>query len=229
MKRNKKQRRQLSLRVLQSIALSNFPDFEEFLEHTESFLKKEKKSIIKKAKEIVTNDLSEDDVSFRGEIYGEELGQFRDTFPQILRYSLFIMLMSMTEASIVTLCHGARQIFELKETFKQRGGAAINRGIEYLKKNLRIDMSGYKDLIELVDSFRKLRNCIVHSEGQIESGTEKNEADLRKFIESSPTLEIDRYGKIVILEGFVENSMNNAKFLTQRLLESIGEVNRGRA
>jgi hypothetical protein len=122
------------------------------------------------------------------------------------------------------LCGGVRQIFELEDCFDQRKSDVINRGIKkYLKKHLCIDTSGYTDLIELVDSFRKLRNCIVHSKGRIAWRTEKEEADLRKLIESTPTLEINHYGQIVILEGFIEISMHNAKLLVQRLLESIRE------
>ena len=224
LKITEKNRRQLILRHVQSIALSNFPDLEEFLERIEYFLKRERKSILKRAKERITNDLPNDVASSLWEDYGVELGQFENTFPGILRYSLFTMLMSMTEASIVTLCHGVRQIVKLEKFFNQRKSDVINRGIKkYLKKHLCIDTSGYTDLIELVDSFRKLRNCIVHSKGRIAWRTEKEEADLRKFIESTPTLEINHYGQIVILEGFIEISMHNAKLLIQRLLESIRE------
>jgi hypothetical protein len=224
LKITEKNHRQLILRHVQSIALSNFPDLEEFLERIEYFLKRERKSILKRAKERITNDLPNDVASSLWEDYGVELGQFENTFPGILRYSLFTMLMSMTEASIVTLCHGVRQIVKLEESFNQRKSDVINRGIKkYLKKHLRIDTSGYTDLIELVDSFRKLRNCIVHSKGRIAWRTEKEEADLRKFIESTPTVEINHYGQIVILEGFIEISMHNAKLLVQRLLESIRE------
>ncbi len=224
LKITEKNRRQLILRHVQSIALSNFPDLEEFLERIEYFLKRERKSILKRAKERITNDLPNDVASSLWEDYGVELGQFENTFPGILRYSLFTMLMSMTEASIVTLCHGVRQIVKLEKSFNQRKSDVINRGIKkYLKKHLCIDTSGYTDLIELVDSFRKLRNCIVHSKGRIAWRTEKEEADLRKFIESTPTLEINHYGQIVILEGFIEISMHNAKLLIQRLLESIRE------
>lgn len=219
-----KNRRQLILRHVQSIALSNFPDLEEFLEQIEYFLKRERKSILKRARERITNDLPNDVASSLWEDYGVELGQFEDTFPRILRYSLFTMLMSMTEASIVTLCHGVRQIFKLEESFNQRKGDVINRGIKkYIKKHLHIDTSGYTDLIGFVDSLRKLRNCIVHSKGRIAWRTEKEEAHLRKFINSTPTLEINHYKQIVILEGFIEDSMQNAKLLTQRLLESIRE------
>ena len=224
MKRSETNRRQLTLRLVQSIAVSNFPDLEEFLERIEYFLKDEKKSILERARERITNDLPNNVASSLWEDYGVELGQFKDTFPRILRYSLFTMLMSMTEASIVTLCHGVRQIFKLEESFNQRQSDVINRGIKkYIKKHLHIDTSGYTDLIGFVDSLRILRNCIVHSKGRIAWRTENEEANLRKFIDITPTLEINHYDQVVILEGFIEESMQNAKLLTQRLLESIRE------
>jgi len=224
LKRTEKSRHQLHLRQVQSIALSNFPDFDELLERMEYFLRRERKSIIKRAREEVTNELPNDVASSLWENYGVELGQFEDTFPRILRYSLFTMLMSMTEASIVTLCGGARQILKLEESFNQRKSDVINRGIKkYLKKHLHIDTSGYTELIGFVDSLRNLRNCIVHSEGCIAWRTKAEEAELRKFIGSTSTLEINHYEQIVILEGFLEESMQNAKLLTRRLLESISE------
>lgn len=223
MKITKKNRRQLALKLVQSVALSSFPDLQEFLDQTEFFLKRERKSILKRATERITNDLPNDVASSLAEDYGVELGQCEDTFPRILRYSLFTMLMSMTEASITTLCHGVRQIFRLEESFDQRKGNVINRGIEkYIKKHLHIDTSEYTDLIGFFDSLRKLRNCIVHSEGHISRRAEE-EADLRKFVDSTPTLEINHYEQMVILEGFIEDSVQNAKLLIQRLLESIAE------
>ena len=223
MKITQKNRRQLILRLVQSIALSNFPDLEEFLDRIEYFLKRGEKSILKSARETITNDLPNDVASSLWEDYGGELGQFEETFPRILRYSLFTMLMSITEASILTLCEGVRQIFKIEESFDRRKSDVINRGIKYLKKHLHINTSEYSALIGFADSLRKFRNCIVHSEGHISSRTEEEEADLRKFIDSTPTLEINHYEQIVILEGFIEYSVQNTKLLIQRLLESIGE------
>jgi len=223
MKWTKKHSRQLSLRHVQSIVFSNFPDLEEFLDYTEHFLKRERKSIYKRASDEITDDPPKNAASSIWEDYGAELGQFEETFPQILRFSLFITLMTTIEGSIVTLCHGARQIFELNKGFSQRGNNVINRAIKYLKEFISIDTSGYGDLINFVDALRNLRNCVVHSEGRIEWRNKKEEADLRKFIENTPTLEINHYGQIVMLEGFIENSTNAAKLLIQKLLESIRE------
>jgi hypothetical protein len=91
--------------------------------------------------------------------------------PTILRYSLFTTLMSMTEASIVGLCSIVRHIFG-KEPFNRRGNNVIKRAIEYLE----IEDNEYKDFLDVVNSLRDLRNCIVHSQGYI-SLSKENEAN----------------------------------------------------
>jgi hypothetical protein len=78
------------LRQVQSIALLNFPDLDEFLQRIEFFLKSERRSVLKRAKERITDDLPDDVASYLWEDYGVELGQLDDTFPGILRYSLLI-------------------------------------------------------------------------------------------------------------------------------------------
>jgi hypothetical protein len=138
----------------------------------------------------------------------EEMG---DLVPTIFRpekpisVQTLIMLMSITEAGIVTLCNGVRQIFNLQEYFNQRKPDVINRATnDYLKRHLQIDTSGYRDIIGFVDSLRMIRNCIVHSEGHISWRNEKEEAALQKFIDSTTMIEINNHGQIVILEGFIE-------------------------
>lgn len=223
MKWTKKHSQQLILRQIQSIAFLNFPDLEEFIDYTERFLELEQKSIHKKANDEITDDLPKDVAASILEDYAVQLGQFEGSFPQILRFSLFITLMATIENSIVTLCHGVRQLLELKEMFSQRGPNVINRAIKYLKKYASIDTNRYDDLIGFVDKLRMLRNCVVHSKGRIGWRTEEEETALRNFIEDTHTLEINYYGKIVMLEGFIENSTEVAKLLIQKLLESIRE------
>lgn len=222
MKWTRKNRQQLRLRIGQSIAFSDFPDFKEFLEYTENFLRNTKRSIVINAKERITDELPEEQTSALWEDYGVEIGQFEKTFPQILKHSLFITLMSMAEDSITTLCGVAWQAFNLEKEFDQSGPKVINRGIEYLKNPpLSIDMSEQADLIEFVDSLRKLRNCIVHSRGRVDFRKKEEERELREFVASTPTLKIDNFEKIVMIDGFIDESTEKTKTLIQWLFRSV--------
>jgi hypothetical protein len=221
MKWTKKHSQQLMLRQIHSIVFSNFPDLEEFLDNTEHLLKLEQRSIRKRAKDEITDGLSQVVPASILEDYAVQLGQFEVAFPQILRFSLFISLMATLEDSIVTLCHGVRQVFDVKESFSQRGPNVMDRPIKYLRKHASIDTNGYEDLIIFVDELRNIRNCIVHSNGRVGWRKKEEEMALRNFIQCTPTIEINSYGKIVMLEGFIGNSANVAKSLIQKLFESI--------
>ena len=156
-----------------------------------------------------------------GEDYAIQLDQFERSFPQILRFSLLVTLMNTVEDSIVTLCHGVRQILGLREKFKLRGSDVIKRAIKYLERNTGIDRKEYEDLYNFVDNLRNLRNCVVHSKGNIRWRKPAEQTALRGFIEGTSTLEINCYDKTVILEGFIEKSTKDAKKLIEKLIELI--------
>lgn len=212
-------KRQLRLRILHSLVGRNFRELKELSSLVEGFLKKEYKSILIRADKEITDDLPEETASFLAESYAEDLQRIEDVFPRIQRYSMFITAMSMIEGSIITLCKGTKQIFNLNKDFNPKKPNVINRGIEYLVKNLSIKTDRYKHYIEFVDSLRKVRNCIVHSEGRV--AARSDESDIRSFVASIPTLGIDRYDRILVLEGFIDISIHEADLLLQRLFDSI--------
>ncbi len=163
--------------------------------------------------------LPEDERYFLAECYAEDLQKTEEVFPRIQRYSLFITAMSMIEGSIVILCRGAKQIFNLNDELNTKKSNVINRGIKYLEEKLGISTNEYKDYIDFVDSLRKIRNCIVHSEGRV---SERNdESAIRCFVSTIPTLEIDKFDRILILEGFIDSSTHTANLLIQRLFDSV--------
>ena len=209
-------KKSLHLRHLRSFIDNDIHELNELSFLVENFLKQEYKSTLARANKEITSDLPKDERYFREACYAEDLQKIQEVFPRIQRYSLFITAMSMIEGSIVTLCRGAYQIFNFKEEFDTMKPDVINRGIKYLKKHLKINTTRYRNYIDFVDSLKKVRNCIVHSEGRI--GERKG---IRSFISDIPTIDIDKYDRVVILDGFVHNTMHTANLLLQRLFESI--------
>lgn len=212
-------KKSLHLNHLRSLIENDIRELMDLSSLVESVLKKEYKSTLALANKDITDNLPEDERYFLEACYAEDLQKIQEVFPRIQRYSLFITAMSMIEGSIVTLCRGAKQIFNLKEEFDPKKPDVVNRGIRYLEGHLEINTKTYKYYIEFVDSLRKVRNCIVHSEGRVKG--RNDESDIRSFVSGIPTIDIDKYDRILILDGFVHNSMHTANLLVERLFESL--------
>lgn len=221
MKRNRIDKRRLLFSHLCSAIYCDVEDIKELSLLTEQALKKEYKSIIARANKPNTDGLSEFDKQFIAECYAEDIGKVQDIFPRILRYSLFITAMSNLEGDIVSLCRGSKQLFLILEDFNVKAPNVINRGIDYLKKHVGITTDKYMHYIDLTENYKRVRNCIVHSEGDVSE--RDDEPLLRKFISEIPTLAIDRYNRIIIHEGFVNNSIHSTQLLLNRILDSIKE------
>jgi hypothetical protein len=188
----------------------------------EHFLKEEYQSIIKRANSEIAKDLPEFEKSFIAGCYGEDVDKVKEVFPRMLRYSLFVASMSKLESDIISLCKRSQKIFGFLSTFKTKPPNVINRGIDYLIEQLGISTRKFRHYIKLVDNYRLIRNCIVHSEGDI---TERGDEEplLRRFIARSSTLTIDRHNRIILLEGFVAGVSHSTELFWDRLLDAIKE------
>jgi hypothetical protein len=217
---NRIDKRRLRLSILDSFFNSSIRQIEELSRLAESLLKKEREAIIARAEKEITDDLSDFDKRFIAECYAEDIDNVQEGFPRILRYSLFVTAMSKLECDIVGLCRGTRIIFKIQEDFNPKAPNVINRAVEYLKKNTGIDKRRLSHYVKLLDEYRIIRNCVVHSEGVItERG--KDEPLLRQYIANSPLLSSDRDDRIILLEGFVTGSVHSMHLLWDRLLSSI--------
>ncbi len=212
-------KKQLILSHLRSLIDNDLDELKELSSLVERFLKKEFQSTLEKAKREMTDELPEDEKYFLEACYSEDLQKIEILFPKIQRYALFTTAMSMIEGSVVTLCRGVKEVFNLTDKFDSSKPNVINRGIKYLEENLGIITDNYKYYIDFVDSLRKVRNCIVHAEGRVSGG--KDESEIRRFISTIPTIELDEFDRILIFEGFIDSSSHEANLLIQRLFDSV--------
>ena len=219
---NEIDRRRVRLRCLRSIFYDEVAYIKELTSLTEHFLKEEYQSIIDRADKEITKDLPEFENRFIAECYAEDVDKIQEVFPRILRYSLFVTSMTKLECAIVSLCKGTKHIFGLSDDFSPKPPYVISRGLEYLKDQLGINTEKFRHYIELMEKYRMVRNCIVHSEGDI-TERDKDEPLLRQFIAESPTLDIDRHNRIILLEGFVTGAAHTSDLLWERLLNAIKE------
>lgn len=61
----------------------------------------------------------------------------------------------------------------------------------------------------------------THSRGRVDFRKEEEEQDLREFVTNTRTLEIDNFKQIVILDGFIDESLEKIEELIHRLFRSV--------
>lgn len=143
------------------------------------------------------------------------LYEIEHDFPRIMRYSLFVNMMSVTEASLVRLCRVAHRNLKLGNAFCEKGGDVVRRALKYLRTKVGLDTSKLSYYEHLADNLRKVRNAITHSEGCIEG--RQDERDIRKFVDQRIGVRIDKRKNIVLSRRFVVNNARGMSALIARL------------
>lgn len=75
----------------------------------------------------------------QGEVQ-DKISMYKDSLPKIMRYALFVAIMSITENAIASLCKASIKILGIKDKFDDRN-QVITLGIEFLQKNTKIDLT----------------------------------------------------------------------------------------
>ena len=157
----------------------------DFLERTLAQESKERLALGEKQLQGVDN---EDEQAWIAEGIAEDIFQAEREFPRILRYSLYVTMMSLTEACIVRLCKVAHRHLSMRDEFDERSSDVIQRGIKYLS-DAGVDTSGLCYYRCLVNNLRNIRNAISHAEGRI--ARRPDEKEIREFAATIPTITID--------------------------------------
>lgn len=132
--------------------------------------------------------------------YEDEFVQLQEEFPRLQRYALFTTAMAMVEANVVTLCQTLQNIMSLSVLYKKPRNNIVINSINYLREHAKVDMSRINYDIDRIDMLRRLRNCIVHSDGE---NTDAKSEEIKAYCESLPTLSMDSKSRILLLGGFV--------------------------
>ena len=143
---------------------------------------------------------SQDEKDYLEGWYEDEFIQLQDEFPRLQRYALFTTAMAMVEANVVALCQTLQDIMSLSVLYKKPRNNIVINSISYLKEHAKVDMSRITYDIDQIDMLRRLRNCIVHSEGE---NTDAKPEEIKAFCENLPTLSMDSKNRICLLKRFV--------------------------
>ena len=181
----------------------------------EKALSKETNRRRAEGKRQLKNTKNEDEKVFISAAIDDNLFEIERDFPRIVRYSLFVSMMSTTEASLVRLCRIARSRLGITRELKEKTPGIIEHSINYLRNEAGLDTSKMHYYKELADDLRNLRNTIAHSDGCIKG--RKDEGAIRTFVNQGTGVEIDNRNNIVLSDRFVTNSAHGMRKLIIQL------------
>ena len=100
--------------------------------------------------------------------------------------------------------------------YKKPRNNIVANSIAYLREYAKVDLTRISYDIEQMDMLKRLRNCIVHSEG--ENNDSKTE-EIKAYCDRLPTLSMDKKNRIVLLEGFVPIALHLIRQFFDGLIE----------
>jgi len=156
----------------------------------------------------------------------EEYFLYQRNYPNILRESFFITCYSILEQELVAVCKSQKELKSLPKDINDMRGRGIDGAKEYLK-HAKIELSTAKSW-EDIKNIQSIRNCIVHSGGNLTNLTDKKSQKIREYIEKRKdrkdiTIENDKIILTTEYCRYVVNTFSEFEFDTKcRLVDSEG-------
>jgi hypothetical protein len=142
---------------------------------------------------------------------------YEKDFPSKIRYSFVVLLQITIETRLRTACNEIAKRRYLM--FKERRGSPIERASTFLKKVAQIDLKDSIAKQELID-FQKVRDCIVHTNGQVELSIDKER--LTQLITNNIGISINNEGFLVIDHNYCGRILDTAKNFFEKIYFAAG-------
>lgn len=214
--------------------ISRLNEMEEFKNFTLSSINNEKENI-SDIFDRDTQNLTEDQKNEYFEWNSENYFMVEDVFTQISLRSFVVILFSYIEDGMNTLCNAvysdkARnhykkglEVFVVKYTDMQ--GKGINRAKLYLERVIGCNLHTDKKPWCEIETLRKIRNVIVHEDGNASDGL-MNDGNFKQHINSS-RIRLKNHGQIIIEPDYLNYILIQAReFLVGIELEQITDKKR---
>lgn len=164
----------------------------EYYKKSESLLESDKKSDLSRIEEKV-QELGRDKKLTEDEKYGEWnlLMNDHDTtyemfFTNLFRYSCVVLVNLVLEDHLHKLCWA---LFKVKKHPESPKGDGINACKRYIQ---RFHLSYDQSVWDFIDDLRRIRNCIVHSSGDVSRRNPKQQSELRVIAKKNIGIHIGR-------------------------------------
>jgi len=191
-------------------------EVKQYYEELESKFASDKRRLSKRYDEKVRNGKLSLEIQYQlNEYFSEEYYIIENISLKAFRYSIIVTIYSLLESSLNNLCHFLHNLKKLTLSLEELRGAGIERAKLYLTKVCLIDFSENSNEWNEILKLNKIRNCIVHAQGDILNT--KNPNKLRKIVAKTTGIGLESRRFIKIKSEYINTTLYN----TKKLLEAV--------
>ena len=163
-------------------------------------------------------DLSEEDIRAIDDYFSDDYYMIDEIYTGQYRKSTLVSIYSFLEHSMNGLCRhlSARHSYPVK--IEDLKGDGIIRAKLYLEKLASVDFQPLNGEWSELQTLNKIRNCIVHSEGDIKASSK---ADLDKLIANTKFLNLRNERYIVIDRPYIDGCITTIENFLGELYQQV--------
>jgi len=195
----------------------NLDDLHEYASTIEDLLKEKLEKFNAMVDKLAPNIPPEDLDDFY-DSYGDDGWKLQETFPDILRKSLFLTCYSRFEHGINSLCRFFSKQTEYKLKLSDLKHEGIIKAQVYLKNVVGIEFPDQTTSWQDIKKYNLIRNYIVHNDSELNVSEKPKEAEeIRRFIEQKTTSSVDTGNKIKLSKEFSIDFINTLRVFLREL------------
>ncbi|EFK4560989.1 hypothetical protein A8X04_002981, partial [Escherichia coli] len=134
--------------------------------------------------------------------------------PNIFNKSALVSLYSCLEHNLNDYCNICQRIVNTNISVTDFNGDGIHKAKRYLTKLMDINF-GLSQEWQFMTEFNKVRNCIVHANGDIKKMS--TAVALKNIIDKTPTLSLNNENNIIISLNYLKDTITKIRKLFQWL------------
>lgn len=169
--------------------------------------------------EIAIAGLSEDEKREIEDYFSDDYYIIEEIHVGLYRKSTLVSVYSFLENSMNSLCRllGTRHTYPV--SLNDLRGEGIIRAKDYLEKLAKVDFNALNDEWSHLMTLNKIRNCIVHSEGDIKAS--KSSTQLENVINATSGLSLRHEKNIKIEREYVDFCIKKVEVFLEKLYQQV--------
>ncbi|QLV00765.1 hypothetical protein HV284_06565 [Escherichia marmotae] len=169
---------------------------------------------LKKAYEDEKKNAPDDYINYLEDYYSEQYDFLVNIQPNIFNKSALVSLYSCLEHNLNDYCNICQRIVNTNISVTDFNGDGIHKVKRYLTKLMDINF-GLSQEWQFMTEFNKVRNCIVHANGDIKKMS--TAVALKDIIDKTPTLSLNNENNIIISLDYLKDTITKIRELFQWL------------